>query len=116
MSAGKHDFIIEQGATFSKVLTWKDSTGTPINLTGYSARMQVRSSVEAASTIIELTTVNSRITLGGVAGTITLNISAADTTALTAESGVYDLELVSGANVVTRLLEGNVIISKEVTR
>jgi hypothetical protein len=116
MSAGKKDFIIEQGATFSKVLTWKDSAGAAINLTGYTARMHVRTDIDAATPFLQLTTENSRIALGGVAGTITLTISATDTAAITNTSGVYDLELVSGAGVVTRLLEGNIIITKEVTR
>ena len=56
------------------------------------------------------------ITLGGAAGTITLDQTATQTTALAIGSCVYDLELVSGANVVTRLLQGELIISAEVTR
>jgi hypothetical protein len=114
--AGKKNFIIEQGATFSKVITWKDKTGALVNLTGFSARMHIRSTVDATTTILELTTANSRIALGGAAGTITLTVSATDTAALTDEEGVYDLELVSGGGVVTRLLEGSVQITKEVTR
>jgi hypothetical protein len=44
-----------------------------INLTGYTARMQVRSTLESAEALIELTTANGRIALGGSAGTITLD-------------------------------------------
>ena len=36
MSAGFHHFVIEQGATFSRVLTLKDSSGTVVNLSSYS--------------------------------------------------------------------------------
>lgn len=114
--AAQYDFVCDQGATFSRSLTWQDSTGSPINLTTYTARMQVRATVESAAAAISLTTENSRITLGGVAGTITLTISATDTAALTAGEYVYDLELVAASGTVTRLIQGCFTIDAEVTR
>lgn len=48
MPAGKHNFICEMGATFSRTVTWTDADGTPINLTDYTARMQVRQAPGAA--------------------------------------------------------------------
>ena len=115
MAATTYDILIEQGATFSQVITYKESGGA-VDLTGYTARMQVRSTLESAEALIELTTANGRIALGGAAGTITLTISATDTAALTAGRGVYDLELVSGSGIVTRLLQGVCPISRNVTR
>jgi hypothetical protein len=115
MAATTYDLLIEQGATFSQLITYKES-GVAVNLTGYTARMQVRATLESASTLVELTTANSRIALGGTAGTITLTISATDTEALTSGRGVYDLELVSGSGIVTRLLQGVATISRNVTR
>lgn len=115
MAATTYDLLIEQGATFSQLITYKES-GVAVNLTGYTARLQVRSTLESASTVVELTTANGRIALGGAAGTITLTISATDTAALTAGRGVYDLELVSGSGIVTRLLQGVATISRNVTR
>ena len=112
----RFDITINQGATFELTVTWKDSTGAAINLTGYSARMQVRETYSSASTIVSLTN-GSGITLGGSAGTIAILISATTTAALTAPfSGVYDLELVSASGVVTRLLQGAATVSPEVTR
>jgi hypothetical protein len=112
----RYDLEIKQGATFSLTATWKDSTGTAINLTGYTARMQVRSAYDSSTTIISLTS-SSGITLGGSAGTIAITVSATTTAALTAPwSGVWDLELVSGGGVVTRLLEGIVSVTPEVSR
>jgi hypothetical protein len=115
MAAMTYDILIEQGATFSESMVYKDQ-GVAINLTGFTARMQVRATLESASTLVELTTANDRIALGGTAGTITLSISATDTEALTAGRGVYDLELVSGSGIVTRLLQGVATISRNVTR
>jgi hypothetical protein len=115
MAATTYDLLIEQGATFSQVITYKDS-GVAVNLQGFTARMQVRATLEAATALIELTTANGRIALGGTAGTITLSISATDTEALPSGRGVYDLELVSGSGIVTRLLQGVCTISRNVTR
>lgn len=116
MAAATHDILIEQGATFLLNLVWKDSLGAPINLTGYTARMQVRHKITDASPLLTFTTENGGITLGGVAGTIAVTGSATLTDALTVKSGVYDLELVSGTGVVTRLIEGSVTITPQVTR
>lgn len=117
MTAGKYDITIEQGATFYKVLTWTDSTGSAIDLSGYTARMHIRQKVTDVSPILNLTTENSRITLGGSAGTITLLVAAIDTAVLSPQiTGYYDLEVVSGTGVVTRLVEGRIFISPEITR
>lgn len=117
MPAGKYDIIIEQGATFSRVITWDDEDGEPVNVTGYTARAQFRASHGSTSTVLSLTSPSSGLVLGGALGTITMTITATATAALTAPSfGVWDLELVSATSVVTRLLEGTYQITPEVTK
>ena len=106
-----------QGASFDYTLTWSIG-GTPVNLTGYSARMQVRDGYDGGSAIVSLVS-GTGITLGGTAGTILLEMSAATTAAIDATPTgqyVYDLELVSGSSYVTRLVEGTFIVEPEVTR
>ena len=117
MSAGFHHFVIEQGATFSKVLTLKDSSGTVIILTGYtSAEMDLRTNADASSEVLTLTTGNSRVSLGGSAGTITLTISATDTASMTADDGVYDLEITDASGVIYRILEGTYSVRRGISR
>jgi hypothetical protein len=113
--AGTHDIVCDQGATFTRVFTWEDSTGVPVNLTGYTARMQVRDTITAASTLFSFTTENGGISLGGTAGTITVTASATTTAAVAAGCYVYDLELISGATVY-RLVQGQFTVDGEVTR
>lgn len=106
-----------QGASFDYTLTWK-LNNVPVDLTAYSARMQVRETYDSTATILALAS-GSGITLGGTAGTIYIEASPVTTAALDATpSGqyVYDLELISGGSAVTRLVEGNFIIDPEVTR
>jgi tRNA threonylcarbamoyladenosine modification (KEOPS) complex Pcc1 subunit len=117
MSAGYHHFIIEQGATFGQTLTLKDSSDTVINLTGYaSAEMDLRETPESSSEVLTLTTANSRIALGGSAGTVTLTISASDTANLTAGDGVFDLEVVDGSSNIYRILEGTYSVRRNISR
>jgi hypothetical protein len=109
------DLLIPQGATWSVVLRWKDDNAN-VNLTGFTARMQLRTSAEAVTTLEDLTTENGGITLGGSAGTITLALTASETAALPATRAVYDLELISSGGIVTRLVEGVATITRNITR
>lgn len=113
--AGQHNFLCEQGATFTREITWLDAEGVPVDLTNYSARMQVRATAASSTTLVSLTSPSSGITLGGTAGTITLTITATATAAITAGCYVYDLELVDGATVY-RILQGDFTVDAEVTR
>lgn len=119
----KIDFEAKQGATFRRLMTYRDSSNALVDLTGYTARMQVRSSYEGP-VVIELTTENDRVNLGGAAGTIELLISAVDMAAIPVSGGsgtppfkeyVYDLELVQGAEVLA-FAEGTFAVKREVTR
>lgn len=114
----KLKLTIYQGATFRKRLTWKGPlpTQTPIDLTGCTARMQVRPEIESATVLLELTTANGGITLGGVAGTIELFVSDDASTLFTWLSGVWDLEIEFASGEVRRLVQGTVSVSPEVTR
>ncbi len=87
-----------------------------IDLTGATARMQVRLEKETPTTLADLTTENGGITLGGASGTVDLYLSDAATAAMGWESGVWDLEIVHPSGDVTRLAEGSIGVSKEVTR
>lgn len=114
--AGRLDLTIEQGATFRLLLTWRDEGGALRDLTGYTARMQIRREAADDTVLLALTTENGGISLGGAAGTIALLATSDQTAALGFESGVYDLELEDGSGEVTRLLSGTATLSAEVTR
>lgn len=114
MEPARIDLTIYQGATFRKVLVWK-SNDVAIDITSYTARMQIRENIDSTNPLIELTTENGRIDITGVEGKIELTIAATDTAALTFGDAVYDLELVNGS-VVYRFCRGKVKLSREVTR
>ncbi|MDB4346018.1 hypothetical protein OAA41_00475 [bacterium] len=121
MAAGQYNFTIEQGATLKKQFTYKDSTGAEVDLTNYNARMQIRSSIGSGDKIADLdnnTKGGLRIlaaTGSSVSGTIELHIHADSSSLYKFDQAVYDLEIQSG-DTVTRLLQGRIKLSKEVTR
>lgn len=113
ISPGTYNIDAFQGATFNFVATWSIN-GTAVDLTNYSSDLQVRTSYSAANAIFSLSE-NNGITLGGTAGTITVEISAAAMGSAVPGLYLYDLELDSGSEV-TRLLQGTFEIKPEVTR
>lgn len=116
----KLKFTIYQGATFRRRLRWSvKGTGVPIDLTGCTARMQVRVEKESPTALLTLTTENGGISLGGAAGTVELYVGATATAAITWDGGVFDLEIIHPGALpddVTRLAEGSISVSPEVTR
>ncbi len=109
--------LILQGQTLNDLKTWKAGTPpVPVDLTGCVARMHVRERIDSPTTLLELTTENGGIELGGTAGTIRRRMTAAQTAALTWRSGVYDLEIEFPGGIVRRVLAGPVVVSPEVTR
>ena len=126
MAAAKYSFVIEQGATLDFQIDWTDVSGSAIDLTGYHARMQIRPQVESNEVFISLSSSlqpdGTGLNLSGSNGTNPLSsgsigvfISAYSSSLLNFGKAVYDLEMVSG-NYVTRLMEGYVNLSKNVTR
>lgn len=115
--AGLYNIVADQGATFSRSITWKDSAKKVINITGYTARMHVRTTVEAPTTVLELTTQNNRIVITGASGNITLTVSAQDMANVISDKYVYDLEIIAPVSgVVHRIIQGNFVVRPEVTR
>jgi hypothetical protein len=115
ITPGTYDITLFQGADYDQTFT-ATQDGTALNWTGYSARMQVRDSSDATATLLSLSTGGSGIVLGGTAGTIAVTVTNAQSAAIPAGSYAYDLELVSGGNQVTRLLQGAFNVVGNVTR
>jgi hypothetical protein len=114
--ADTYELAINQGANLEISFVLNDENGAPLNLTGYTARMQLRTAYTSPNVAMELTTENGRIVITPLTGKIALNAPASITTNLIAQRYVYDLEMVSGSGYVTRVVQGDAVISPEVTR
>lgn len=111
-----YDFKIKQYASFGSDFNFKylDSVGDPIDISGYTARLQVRPDKESGTILVDMNE-GAGLTLGSD-GTINLSLTAAQTGNLAPIKGaVYDLLIVDGSGLVTRFAEGLVDISAGVT-
>ena len=119
MAAGKYDITIEQGATLTVNLSYKNSAGAVLDLSsGYTSRMKIRESTGGsiiASTESGDSPKNTlSIALAASGNNIIVTMTAANTATLDFDNAVYDLELVAGL-VIDRIIEGRAFLSKEIT-
>jgi len=131
----KYDLTILAGQGFDAsnlYFTWETTAG-PVDLTGYTARAQIRSSFAVGSpSLADWTTENGKLLLGGTLGTVTIVVPATETTALWVDGlpvyksqylgraryvlGYWDIELISPTAAVKRFVQGEVYIVPEATR
>lgn len=122
MAAGTYNFVIEQGATFKRRLTWSytnPATGLeePNDITGYTVKMQIRDLPSDPQIRLELSTENNKIVVDGVNGQMNLTLSALETSKITKwREGYYDIIVTSPLGEVTRLLQGKVAVSYGITK
>lgn len=106
----KANIVIDQGTDFETTIEVRDDDENIVDLTGYTGAAQMRkhytSSAQTAFTV----------TISPVLGEVKLSMSANTTTNITPGRYVYDCEVTSSSNVVTRLIEGIVTVSPQVTR
>jgi len=125
MLENKYSIEMVQGDTFSLNLTVKEANGALKNLTGYTARMQIRSSYPSAVATETLSTANGEISINVASATIHLLLPADRTANISVDLAagtppkskyVYDLELTDSGNNVSKLVYGDITIYGEVTR
>jgi hypothetical protein len=88
----------------------------PIDLTGYTARMQLRAKIDSTTTIDEYTS-EGKIIIDNITKSIIILVPAIITAAYTFSTAVYSLEMVqTSTGTVTQVLTGTITLIKEVTR
>lgn len=111
-----YNFNLNQGSDLTVPFVLKDASGTVIDLTGYSAAMQLRTQVNSLTAVDTLTTANERITITPSEGSISCFFPHEETAGYPARTLVYDIELTSPSGLVTRVVQGKVNVCAEVTR
>ena len=103
------------GGTFNPLLTWTDSSGNPINLTGYSVAMDIAPYAGSNFPIATLTNGNGISISNATAGQIQISMLPAQTITFNPQNAVFDLQLTSSGGEVDYLLQGNIVIQQMVT-
>lgn len=109
------DFELDQGDSILEEVAYTDDNGDPVNLTGFTARMQVRKTAASSYAYLVLTSA-SGLSIDTDDGIITIAVSPASTALIPAGNYVYDLEVVDSSGYTEKLLAGKFILRGEVTR
>jgi hypothetical protein len=112
MAAAYQELFLEQGTTFTTNITLDDIDGVPFDLTGATAKSQIRKSYYSANTTAEFIVIIPTPTDGN----INLILNANTTSNIAAGRYVYDVAIKDTANTVTRVLEGIVNVIPQVTK
>jgi len=119
MPAGTYNFKIEQGAKFSRDFTWRNPDKTPLNINGFVFRLMAKHKYDDAEPLINLSTTEPP---GGISiidaanGRFRITLTAAQTAALNFNQAIYDLKAIPPSDDPLRLFEGQITLSKEVTK
>jgi len=105
------NLVIDQGTTFSSIISLTQQDGTPMNLTGYTVKSQFRKSYQSSSATSFTASV-----YDATAGKIRLQLNPTDTSSVQAGRYLYDIELTSSSGDKSRALEGLVILTPEITK
>lgn len=105
------NLYIDQGTDFSVTVDVTDTAGDILELSGYTAAAQIRKTYSSSSVSATFST-----SIAEIAGQVTISLTDTQTTALESGRYVYDLNITSAAGVVTRVIEGQAIVTPGVTR
>jgi len=133
MAAGRYSFTLEQGTTVDFELQYKDSGSNPIDLSGYTGKMEIRSTYSGSGTTYLTLTSSLGDTYTKLADNAFLSFSGSGLTTPTASGSIgiyigyeladaltftseayYDLEITKGVSR-TRIIEGRVLLSRQTT-
>lgn len=104
----KANLVVDQGSTFASSIELLDQNDEPINVTNFSARGQIRKHYSSTNAV--------SFTTGLSNGTLVVSLTANQTADMVSGRYVYDIELIDDIGTVTRILEGIVTVTPEVTR
>lgn len=114
MSVFKVQLDIFQGSTFTKSFTWSVN-GTPVNLTGATAKFQIKTSASDTTPLLELTEA-SGIVLGGPTGVIEVKLTDEQTQALPSGNKVHGLKIYFPSGDARVLMQGMASVQETVVK
>lgn len=114
--AVKKNWEVDQGSTFTFQIQYtEDDEVTPIDLTGATAKMQVRDIQGGSKLAFTLTSPTGGIVIDGPEGLLTIKVTPTQTNKMFFPKSVYDLVIVDSNGNRIRLAEGFMTLSRAVT-
>ena len=113
--AGQKNWEVDQNTTFSFVIQYRTKSGDPIDLTGATAKMQVRDTKGGSKLAFTLTSPSGGITIDTATGKLNIRMTPTQTNKLYYPKSAYDIMLIESNGVKTKLVEGFLTLSRSVT-
>lgn len=107
--AKKQNIVVDQGTSFNTTISMYADDGSVLNLTGYTCSSKIKKSYTSINSISFATSIS------GNDGIITLSLTPEQTANVSYGRYLYDVELIDSSNNVTRVIEGIVTITPQVT-
>jgi len=109
------EFEIDQGCSYFHIIQLFDLLELALDITGCSARMQFRSTVQSANVLLEASTTNSKLALGTTDGNVIVTLLPTDTALLKSDC-VFDCHLTFLTGEIVKAFSGKVSLNPAVTR
>ena len=100
----------DYGMTFTRGIVKKDSKRRVVPLTGYTANMQIKTSAEATTALLTLTTENGYLTIDAPRGLIAVEVPADVMETLPVGTYAFDVEIYDADGVKERLVKGPFVV------
>ena len=101
---------VDQGATFSTIITITDSNNNVMDLSTYTGNAQIKKAYSSLNVAQTFT-----ISVNGALGQVTLSLTANQTANIIAGRYVYDVKLTEAGGTISRIVEGIATINPKVT-
>jgi len=105
------NLFVDAGSDYSNIITVSATNGQALNLSGYTVASQMRKSYSSSTAYNFTSSIYDATT-----GKVRLQLSAAASSAIPAGRWLYDVEITSGAGIKTRVVEGIVTITQQITQ
>lgn len=105
------NLYVDAGSTYSNIITVAGSNGAPLNLTGYTVASQMRKSYQSTSYY----SFTASIYIAGQ-GKIRLQLTDEQSEVIPPGRYIYDVEITSPTGVATRVVEGIVTVTPQITK
>lgn len=109
--ATQSNIFIDQGANYSNIITVSGTSGAALDITGYTVASQMRKSY-TSSTAYSL----NAVLYNAAAGQVRLTLTADQSEAIPPGRYLYDLEITSAGGTRTRVVEGIVTVTPQITK
>lgn len=106
------ELTVDQGTTFETSIDLVGDDGAAINIAGYVFQGQIRKSYYSSNVTANLTIT----TLSNTSGNVLVTLNAATTANIRAGRYLYDVKMTDTENIVTRIVEGVLTVTPQVSR